>query len=53
MRHSVLMLSVAAALLAGCQKQEAATAPQPAAAAATATNTAAQPAAVIDQHSYA
>ena len=52
MRRSVLMLSVAAVLMAGC-KPEAATAPQPAAPNAAAANAPAQPAAVIDEHSYA
>ena len=51
MRHSVLMLSVAAVLMAGCPKQEPAPA-QPAAQAAPAPAAAAT-AAVLDEHSYA
>ncbi len=54
MRHSVLMLSVAAVLMAGCQKQEATPAATPTAAAtAPAAATTAQVAAVVDDHSYA
>ena len=52
MRHSVLMLSVAAVLMAGCAKQEAAPA-QPTAAAPAPAATATQTAAVLDEHSYA
>ena len=52
MRHSVLMLSIIAALLAGCPKQEAANAPaQPAASAPAPAAAAATQ--VIDEHSYA
>ena len=52
MRHSVLMLSVAAVLMTGCAKQEpvpAQAAVQPAASAQAAASTAA----VLDEHSYA
>ncbi len=52
MRHSVLMLSIAAALLAGCPKPEAANAPAQPAASAPAP-AAAAPTQVIDEHSYA
>ena len=51
MRHSVLMLSVAAVLMAGCPKQESAQ-PQPTVQPASG-QAAASTAAVLDEHSYA
>jgi len=52
MRHSVLMLSVAAVLMAGCNKPESAPAQATAAKPAPAAK-AAQAPAVLDEHSYA
>ena len=52
MRHSLLMLSVAAVLMAGCAKQESAPA-QPTATTPPPSTNVTQAAVVLDEHSYA